>query len=235
MIGKRLHFGSEYNGPKILLSIPTTGRICKHVVQWLIETISYENHNQRCHGEIIMPTDRPYEQNLHKIVYGLNVDKHDYDFWISIDDDNPPIANIIDLVFLDKDMIGCPTPVWHYVPGKAERPIMWNTYDYVPDKDAYKEHEDKNGLQEMDAVGTGCFVLANRCFTHEALRCGAFARKLDCHGLVHKGNDISFCERLKDAGFSVYAHYGYPCRHFSTIDLLDASSAIGEIVVKLNG
>ena len=228
MYDKKITFGSEYNGPKILISIPTMGRICKYVTQWLIATLLYENHLLRCHGEVIMPTDRPYEQNLHKIIYNLNVNGQ-YDFWINIDDDNPPVKNIIDLIFLDKDMIGCPTPVWKYEPGKAERPIMWNAYDYEQSQDAYREHECKEGLQQVDAVGTGCFILAQRCFSHHALRQGAFTRKLDKHGLVYKGNDISFCERLLAADFSIFAHFGYPCHHFNNIDLLDVASSIGEM------
>lgn len=178
-------------------------------------------------GHICFPVDRPYEQNQNAIAqYVL---KHGYEFWISIDSDNPPQKNIIDLVFLNKDMIGCPTPVWKYIQGKGERPYMWNTYDYLPEQDAYKEHGPKEGLQKMDAVGTGCFVIHERCLSHSSLRKGPFTRIINSDGLVYKGNDISFCERLRKAGFEIFAHYNYPCHHFTTIDLIDVAKSIGEL------
>lgn len=208
------------------------GTLRRELAIWLLEIFAIESYNCRCHGHIVFPVGRPYEQNQHQII--IELFKHDYDFWISIDEDNPPVKNIIDLIFLNKDMIGCPTPVWHYVKGKAERPVMWNTYDYVSKEDGYTEHVSKNGLQEMDAVGTGCFVIHQRCFDHDLTRQGAFTRELDSQGLVYKGNDISFCEKLKKAGFHIFAHYDYPCRHYNTINLLDTISAFGEIVVKLN-
>lgn len=228
MITSRVAFGGEYNGPRVLITVPTTGNVRKELAEWLLEVMAYENHMLRCHGDVCFPTDRPYEQNQHNIVNDLK--KHGYEYWVSIDDDNPPTKNILDLIFLQKDMIGCPTPVWKYVPGKAERPFMWNAYDYVSGEDAYKEHDPKEGLQEVDAVGTGCFIIAQYCFNHVSLRQGAFTRKIDDQGLVYKGNDISFCERFKAAGFHIFAHYDYPCRHITAIDLFDNAKAIGEMM-----
>lgn len=228
MLGHREAFGGAYNGPKVLLTVPTTGRIRKEILLWLLKIVAYENRLSRCHGHICLPTDRPYEQTQHTIV--LDLLENDYDYWVSVDDDNPPLRNVLDLIFLEKDLIGCPTPVWKYDPSKAERPFMWNAYDYDPEEDAYREHEDKTGLQSVDAIGTGCFVAAQRCFSHHALRQGAFTRKLKSNGLVYKGNDISFCERFRSAGFNIFAHYEYPCRHFSTIDLFDCATAFGRLV-----
>lgn len=230
-IGRRIPFGPQGFGSKVLISVPNQDNLNKFVAQWLLEVSAFE---QRMHGDIVMPTDRPYEQNLHQIVLDLNHRK--YDFWVNIDSDNPPIANVLDLVLLDKDMIGCPTPVWNWVPGKGERPIYWNAFDYVSEEDGYREHPPaQGGLQKVDAVGTGCFVLAQRCFNSNALRQGAFARKLDVNGLVYKGNDISFCERMREAGFQIYAHYSYPCRHFNSIDLLEGISAYGELIQRYDG
>ena len=198
----------------------------------MIRLVQTEAVLNRCSGDIITPTHRPFENNLHHIVQDLL--KREYDFWISFDPDNPPINNPIDLIALDKDIIGCPTPVWHNAkPGTpGERPYMWNAWDYVPDADAYKEHAIKKGLQKVDAVGTGCIVMARRVFEDPRMQTGCFARSYHADGTVEKGNDIRFCERARACGFEVYAHYDYMCMHFNEIELGEVIAAFDSLYSK---
>lgn len=154
----------------------------------------------------------------------------EYDFWLSFDSDNPPINNPLDLVGVDKDIMGCPTPVWHFDEknkSKGERPIYWNGYKRVGD--AYKEYEPKDGLQQVDAIGTGCFLIARRVFEHPDMQKGAFTRKLYPDGRVEKGNDIMFCERAKEAGFEVWCHYDYPSMHFNELELNEVVRAFNNL------
>ena len=156
--------------------------------------------------------------------------KGDYDYWLSFDSDNPPTQNPLDLVEYDRDIIGCPTPVWHFDgKHKGERPIYWNVYDYVKEKGAYREYAKKEGLQKVDAVGTGCVLFARRVFENPEMQKGAFTRKLYPDGRVGKGNDISFCERAREQGFEIYAHFGYPCLHFNELELTEVIRAYGEL------
>ena len=78
----------------------------------------------------------------------------------------------------------------------------------------------------MDAFGTGCFLVARRVFEDEEMQKAPFERKLYLDGRVHKGNDMSFCERARERGFEIWTHYGYPCRHFVEIDLLELIRAV---------
>lgn len=203
---------------KILISVPNTHWIHKHVVHKLMLLLLDGRHKTN----IIMPSHKPYENNLHHIV--RDVVEGDWDFWLNIDSDNPPMQNPLDLVELDKDIIGLPTPVWHFT-DNGERPVYWNGYDYVPEKDAYKEHARKEGLQRVDAVGTGCILIARRVFENTEMQKGAFTRKLHPDGTVEKGNDISFCERATEQGFEIYCHYDYPCMHFSELELNEVVAA----------
>ena len=206
---------------KILISIPNLHWIHKHVVH----TIMLLQKDGRYNLSFIMPSHKPYENNLHHII--VDFLKSDCAFWLNIDSDNPPIKNPLDLIQLDRDIIGLPTPVWHYTgKRKKERPIYWNAYDYVKKDDAYKEHIKREGLQEVDAIGTGCFLIARRVFKNKNLQKGAFTRKLYPDGTVNKGNDMSFCERAKDEGFKIFCHYDYPCNHFSELELNEVSIAI---------
>jgi len=199
---------------KILISVPNIGYIHKQVVFVLLKL----KMESRYPFQIILPTHSPYENNLHHIVKDFM--EGDYTHWLNIDSDNPPINNPLDLVELDKDIIGLPTPVVHFDRDKlGEQPVYWNAYDYVPEKDAYKPHELKEGLQKVDAVGTGCVLYSRRVFENQQMRQAPFLRKTLPDGRVDKGNDISFCERAREQGFEIYAHYDYPCMHFNEVEV----------------
>jgi GT2 family glycosyltransferase len=105
-------------------------------------------------------------------------------------------------------------------------------YKWVPEAKAYKEWPDKKGLQEVDAIGTGCFIVSRRVFDNPEMRKGCFVRKLKPDGTVDKGNDISFCERARAAGFKVFAHYNYRCQHFNEIELWEVVEAFHNVYKK---
>lgn len=200
---------------KILISIPTSPGdpyIHKHVCMATDRILM----DRRYDVTIIRPSHNPFENNLHHIVNDFLAGE--YNFWLSIDADNPPMNNPLDLIEYNRDIIGLPTPVWHFTEQPNERPVYWNGYDYVTEEDAYKEHEPKQGLQEVDAVGTGCFLVSRRVFLDERMQ-GSFTRQLNKDGTVNKGNDISFCERAKSCGFNIFCHYDYPCMHFVELEL----------------
>lgn len=216
---------------KILVSIPTSPAnpyIHKHVCMVTDKILM----DRRYDITIIRPSHNPFENNLHHIVNDfLN---RDYFFWLSIDADNPPMNNPLDLIKYDRDIIGLPTPVWHFTEKPGERPIYWNGYDYVPEKDAYREHEPKQGLQEVDAIGTGCFLISRRVFLNNQMQ-GAFTRQLNKDGTVNKGNDISFCEKAKACGFKIFCHYDYPCMHFVELELNEVMKAFKLLYEVKNG
>ena len=139
--------------PNVLITIPTSGRIHKHCVFSLIRLLK----DPRVVSDYILPTDRPYESNLNGIV--KFVLSGNYDYWISFDDDNPPRRNIMDLVFYDLDIVGCPTPVWANMK-KGDYPIYWNAMDVK--EDGWKPHKVTKELQEVDAIGSGCMIIARR-------------------------------------------------------------------------
>lgn len=210
------------DGLKALITVPSRQHWYHEQVGRVLLLLSMDG---RYRTDIRTPSYRPFENALHHCVRIL-LDEG-FDFWLSIDSDNPPMNNPLDLVELDRDIIGLPTPIWHYTKEKpGERPYYWNAYDYVPEDDAYKEHVPQEGLQKVDAVGTGCFLMARRVFEDLEMQKAPFERKLYPDGRVHKGNDMSFCEKVRARGFEVWAHYGYPCHHFVEIDLLEMIRAL---------
>jgi hypothetical protein len=154
----------------------------------------------------------------------------EYDFWLNIDADNPPMSNPLDLVELDRDIIGCPTPVWHFTGKKpGERPFYENAYKFVSKEDGYTEWSDKVGLQKVDAVGTGCLLISRRVFLDPEMRKAPFNRTYNEDGTVERGNDIAFCERATKQGFEIFAHYNYRCQHFNELELHEVVRAFHEM------
>lgn len=204
---------------KVLLSVPCEHWIHHQVVLRAIMILQDTRHKTR----LIMPARRPYENNLNHIAAEMLQDG--YDYWINIDSDNPPRNNPVDLIDLDKPLIGLPTPVWHYKDGQKGRPYYFNGYDYVPENDAYKEHIPYDGLQKVDAIGSGCFVMQRKILE---MIPAPFERSRYENGTVHKGVDLYFCEKVRNAGFDIYCHYGYPCRHFVEIDVMDIAIHFAE-------
>lgn len=165
------------------------------------------------------PTHKPYVNNLHHCMHDFINGNEDY--WLSIDDDNPPIRNPLDLIELDCDLIGLPTPVWHNaIPG--DRPYYFNALDIV--NDGYKPHEPCSGLQEVDAIGSGCFLVSKKVIL--ALKDQQpFSRTWKKDGTVEIGCDYSFCRKVKQANFKIWTHYDYPCHHFNEVSLIEVIKA----------
>jgi hypothetical protein len=204
---------------KVLITVPCLHWVQKHVVHRLLLL----QQDQRYATTFQMPSNKPFENNLHHIVKDLLAG--DWDFWLSMDADNPPSQNPLDLIALNKDIIGLPTPIWHYTGKEGERPIHWNAYDWDGKAGAYREHTDRDGLQRVDAIGTGCFLAHRRVFEHGDMK-APFQRTYFEDGTVEFGNDLAFSQRATKAGFEIYAHYDYPCDHFNEVSLNEVARAI---------
>jgi hypothetical protein len=212
---------------KVLITVTNTHWIHKAVVFVLLKLFN----DRRYEIKIMLPTHKPYVNNLNHIVKDFH--KGEYDFWLNIDSDNPPLKNPLDLVILNRDIIGLPTPIWHFKgEKKGERPVYWNAYDYDQRSGAYREHQLREGLQLVDAVGTGCVLIARRVFEDPVMRQAPFMRTWSGEGTVDKGNDISFCERARKQGFEIYAHFDYSCDHFSEMSMNEMVRGFKELYEK---
>ncbi len=205
--------------PKILIAVPNAdGWVHKCVTMKVVAMLS----DQRVTSRAIFPTHSPSENNRAKIMVDFLAGGAD--FLISVDADNPPRQNPVDLVFLDKPVIGLPTPVWHNDrPGEGQPPIYWNAYDEVVD--GFKAHPPGTGLEAVDAVGSGCIVVARRVFA--ALQDKQpFMRTWDAQGRVEVGSDLAFCRKVRAAGFKVWVHWDYPCDHINELALIEVQQAL---------
>lgn len=172
------------------------------------------------------PTHSPYVANLHRCMWDFLAGGDDY--WLSMDDDNPPTGNPLDHIESDLDLVGCPTPVW-YSSVQGDRPYYYNAVDKF--KDGYVPHDPAEGLQAVDAISTGCFLVSRRVI--EAVKDKQpFMRHWGEDGLVTKGCDFAFCDKVKAAGFDIWADYDKSCRHFKQVDLADVIQSFGQMKVE---
>lgn len=195
----------------VYFTIPNTGWIHKHSHFAACKILSDKRYRVR-HD---CPTHSPYVANLHECINDFLANGEDY--WLTFDADNPPTKNPLDLIEHDCDVMGLVTPVWHNsVPG--DRPWYLNALDAKDD--GYAPHEDCKGLQEVDAVGSGCLLVARRVLLKLRDQ-QPFMRVWKKDGTVELGGDFSFCRKAKAAGFRIFTHYDYLCHHFNELDLLE--------------
>ncbi len=200
--------------------MPTQGWMRQEVALCLLRL----SKDDRCEKRFLFPQLVPLEHAQQSIIDSWVVSGEDY--WLNIDADNPPRHNPLDRIADDLDLVGFPTPVWHYEGKKGEAPIYWNGYrDAAPEENGYKQWSDRSGLQRVDAIGMGCFLMARRVILdNAALQRGAFQRKW-VGGIVERGNDISFCERARECGVEIWMDYDRPCSHIVEVDLFDVVRA----------
>lgn len=207
---------------KVLIAIPSRGWIHQTVLTAIIRIFNDGRYEKTI---LTPPVVSCVSIELARQSIQYNFLKGDYDYLLSIDSDNAPVGNPLDLIELDKDVIGCVTPTWYYSKVRPETtpsyPIRWNAYDYKHDKSQgkmqYLEHFPQSGLQKVDAIGTGCFLVARRVF--EALKDAKWNMIALEDGSPFKGEDIIFCETVREKGFEIYAHFDYPCIHFNELEL----------------
>lgn len=204
--------------PKVLVSIPNTGNICTELVAMLFRLWD----DPRYDVDISFPMEQPSEACRSKAL--IEFMQSDRTWWLSIDSDQPPSTNPLDLIDLDLDLVGCPGEIWrHY---RGEPTLRWSAYKRV--RDGFQHLPMKPGaLEAVDAISTGCFLAHRRIFTPELLE-QPFQRVWRKDGTVEIGSDLAFCDRVRAAGFQIYVHWGHPCNHFKTINLAEVMAALAQ-------
>jgi len=188
-------------------------------------------NDPRYETTIILPTHKPYEQALNRVCKDLLTTYKDHDYWLNIDADNPPVNNPLDLIELNKDMIGLPTPVWHDAV-KGDQPVYWNALEKKVGTDGWKPKHGE-GLTEVDVVGSGCMLVHRRVI--ETVIRPWFMREYDDDGIVERGHDYLFCEKVQKAGFKVYSHFDYPCEHYNELGVHSVVQAFKALYEPMSG
>ena len=159
---------------------------------------------------IDQPSDRPISNSRNKIVQRFLAHK-EFDYLLMIDDDIVPLPTILNLADYQKDIIGALCFMYQQnkvlpVAFKRNRDGLYNPIIA----------KDREGLLEVDAVGTGCVMLSRKVL--EAVK-APFLNEYDPDGIKTYGLDINFCQKARKKGFKVFVHLDYPCDHWQTMNL----------------
>jgi GT2 family glycosyltransferase len=123
-----------------------------------------------------------------------------------MDDDVCPTGNVMKLVKHDFDVIGLSCPFYD----ESKRRFAL----------AVGGQEDVNNADAMHCewVGTACVMIARRVLEHRAMA-APFQFRFDGDGIRTTSEDVSFCLRAREAGFTVWASKRYSCEHYKTMPL----------------
>lgn len=190
----------------VLVAIPNTGWIRNEVGYTMIKLVN----DRRYEVKITTPVDKPIDQNRN-VISKKFIDEG-WDYLLMIDSDNPPQKNPLDLVEKDLDIVGLPTL---QVKTDEKNGMYWVVMREV--EEGYQGHlSNQQGIQEVDAVGTGCILIARRVL--EKVK-APFMRDWDENGIAQLGQDFMFCKKAKEKGFKVWSAWDYPCWHFKEVNL----------------
>ncbi len=192
--------------PRILLTVIHQGWVRPE----MFFAIELMRKDARVELDVQFLNNRPYENSLNSALKLARMGGHD--FLITFDHDNFPKNNPLDLIFIEKDIIGMP---YFGMQNNGHVEFGFLAMDKQTDG-GYLDHRTMDGLQEVDAVASGALVLSKR-----VLDSGIYFERKWEGGFAIKGVDFYFCEKAKAAGFSIFAHYGYAAEHIKEVPLLE--------------
>lgn len=178
--------------------------------QELVRTINYINSQTDYDVHIDFPDDKPISQNRNKIVQDFLAHK-EFDYLLMIDDDVVPPQTILSMADYEEDIVGA---LYFMYQQQKLMPVAFMKSKegmYTP-----LNFKDKDGLVEIDAVGTGCIMLSRKVL--EAVK-SPFLNVYDPDGIKMFGLDIAFCRKAKEKGFKVHVHIDFPASHWQIMDL----------------
>lgn len=191
---------------KIFLGVPTRGAIYWAVAQALLQI--QERHPQAIFH--IEPGASSSSDTRNKIVKRF-LQETDCEVMFQLDDDVYPRLDMLDLAQSTYDITGA-TYLLMYTTAQMPVPCAFTfnptTGKYAPIKDPFTQQ----GRVACDAVATGCIAIKRRVLEHPDMR-APFAMSFDEWGIQSRGDDISFCHRAREAGFSIAADFDYHADH----------------------
>lgn len=140
---------------------------------------------------------------------------------LMIDDDViPRDESALNMARRGLDVVGAPVLIQ-----KAEANLPFPVvYRYDKEQDGYWPIDDcysRSGLIQCDAVGFGAVALSRRA----VLDCGPFFHTFDADGLLYRTEDMTFCERARELGYSIWSDYDVFADHCPTVNLTELQRA----------
>jgi len=193
------------NKKRILCAVLNEGSVSTR----LSENLGVMKNNPDYEVTVQYFAEKPISYNRNTIVQKFLAEK--YDYLMMIDDDTVPPPSVVNLADYDKDVVGA----LYFMYQKTEiMPVAFDRAEeglYQPIK-----IDDKDGMVEVDAIGTGVIMIARRVL--EKIK-APFVNEYDADGIKLFGLDIAFCRKAKEQGFKIFVNLDYVCDHWQTANL----------------
>ena len=158
---------------------------------------------------------RPVSSNRNRIVRDRPRPNGAGSDLLMIDHDVIPSHRILEGTQQGLDIVVYPTPIWR--PNDSpDCPVRMNMNAAAEDKVM------QLGTETYDEVlqgGTGAIYISNAVMEHPDMR-APFEFMADEDGVGFRGEDYTFCDRARNAGFKIYSANAMLCGHIHPINLL---------------
>lgn len=182
----------------VLISVATKKSLHAELVKWLLQQSS---ENQIDIVNSPMPLEHVRNLQVERFLSGP------YEKLFLVDSDCVPHKNAVKVLDeLDLPFVSAPHPT---IKG-SEVGVM--VLDRVSENEYIQHRPFDRGLQECDAVGCGGMMIRRDVFQKVVKPYFKFI--YDKEGRLVKGEDFYFCEKIKKAGFKVYAYCDMVQTHY---------------------
>lgn len=144
---------------------------------------------------------------------------------LMIDSDVVPSSRLLEASMQGLDIVICPTPIWRPNDGD-DCPARINMNTAAPDKVMTLGAETYENLLQG---GTGAIYISNEVLGHPDMH-APFAFLVDDDGVGYRGEDYTFCDRARAAGFKIYSANALMCGHIHPINLLSVMRRFYELM-----
>jgi hypothetical protein len=145
-----------------------------------------------------------------------------------LDSDIVPPERVLDLVTEHYDkwsLAGAPYPVWMTIPGYDTQQVVFCVYRKLPGDDKLHAAKvpEEGGLDFVEGLATGCLFIKREVIQKMTKPYFEFKYHPETREIV-EGEDLGFCRKVGDLGYSFFIDYSMLCHHYKKISLLDVSN-----------
>ncbi len=191
---------------KVCISVATHGPVRVELVEWLLR--EFARLRERCYIDLVYSTKGVQHARNLQVERFLATDcTHIY----FVDSDCVPSPHDVldNLLFIGKPVLSTPAP--QNVRGEVGLMMVDKT------KDGYVYHRHDYRICKVDAVGTTGLFVAREVF--EQIPPPWFECHYDEKGLLKLGEDFDFCEKVRAAGYEIWAVPKFAQKHVKEVVL----------------
>lgn len=143
-----------------------------------------------------------------------------------LDSDVVPPINALDLITEDYDkwdLAGCPYPVWMTPDGYAGPQAVFTVYNRREDGRFVASVIPDSGRGYVNGIATGCIFIKRHVFEKIQKPYFEFSYNQDTRQIT-EGEDLGFCRKVSDAGYTFYIDFSMVCKHYKKVCLLEVNN-----------